>query len=151
MDHELCEKISWTNSVAFLVLKINQVKSTFHFAGLEDGDLLRYKELFAFNFCEMSWGFKYLGYFLKAEKNSVKDWRWLLEKFENRINHWCNRWLTLGGRCILVKVVLETQAVFWMALAAVPSAILIKIHKLIFEFLWTGGRKESGIHLCSWA
>jgi len=71
-------------------LKINQVKSTFHFTGLEDWEMMSYKELFSFNFCEMGQGFKYMGYFLKAGKNSVEDWRWLLIKFEKRINHWCN-------------------------------------------------------------
>jgi hypothetical protein len=101
-------------------------------------------------YVRLTLGFKYLGYFLKAGKTLLKtgDGYWL--KFESRIKHWCNRWLTLGGHCILVKVVLETQAVFWMALAAVPATILINIRKLIFDFLWTGGRKESGIHLCSW-
>jgi hypothetical protein len=28
--------------------------------------------------------------------------------------------------------------------------VLTKIRKLIFDFLWMGGRKEHGIHLCSW-
>jgi hypothetical protein len=82
-----------------------------------------------------SLGFKYLGYFLKANRTFFEHWRWLLIKFESRIKHWCNRWLTLGGRCILVKAVLETQLVFWMALVAVSVAVLTKIRKLIFDSL----------------
>jgi hypothetical protein len=58
--------------------------------------------------------------------------------------------LTLGGRCILVKVVLESQAVFWMTLAAVPTSVLSKIRQMIYDFLWMGGRKDHGIHLCNW-
>jgi hypothetical protein len=131
-------------------LRINHNKSTFHYARLEDADLVSFNELFAYNFMELALGFKYLGYFLKADRTFFEDWRWLLIKFENRITHWCNCWLTLGGRCILVKVVLETQSVFWMALATIPVAVLTKIHKLIFNFLWTVGRKELVIHLCSW-
>jgi hypothetical protein len=91
-----------------------------------------------------------LGYFLKADRTFFEDWRWLLIKFESRIKHWCSHWLTLGGRCILVKVVLETQSFFWMALVVVPIAVLTKIRKLIFDFLWMGGHKEHVIHLCSW-
>jgi hypothetical protein len=79
-------------------LKINHSKSTFHHAGLEDVDLASFKDLFTFNFMELALGFKYLGYFIKAEKTYFEDWRWLLIKFEKWIKHWCNRWLTLGGR-----------------------------------------------------
>ena len=90
------------------------------------------------------------GYYLKAKKTTFEDWRWLIIKFEHRIKHWCNRWLTLGGLCTLAKTVLETQSVYWMALAAVPVSVLYKICKLIFYFLWMGGGKIDGIHLYSW-
>jgi hypothetical protein len=83
-------------------------------------------------------GFRYLGYFLKEEKLKFEDWRWLLSKIENKIGHWCNRWLSLGGRFILIKSVLESQSVYWMALAAVPNSVLNKIHQMIFDFLWSG-------------
>jgi hypothetical protein len=52
---------------------------------------------------ELSEGFRYLGYFIKVEKTSFEDWRWLIIKFENMIKHWCNRWLSLRGRCTLAK------------------------------------------------
>ena len=84
----------------------------------------------------MSVGFRYLGYFLKAEKSTFEDWRWLIVKFEKRINQWCNRWLTIGGRLILTKYVHQTQSVYWMALPAVPAYVLLRIHMLIFDFLW---------------
>jgi hypothetical protein len=90
---------------------------------------------------ELIKGFRYLGYFIKEEKTTFEDWRWLIIKFENRIKHWCNQWLTLGGWCTLAKTVLETQSVYWMALAAVPTSVLSRIRKLIFEFLWWGVEK----------
>jgi hypothetical protein len=122
-------------------LKVNLNKYTFHHVGLQGEYLARFKDIFPYNFMELSGGFRYLGYFIKAEKNSFEDWRWLIIKFEKRIKHWCNCWLTLGGRCTLAKVVLKTQSVFWMALTAVPISVLTKIRKLIFDFLWTGNRK----------
>ena len=74
----------------------------------------------------------------------------MLIKFEKRINQRCNRWLTLGGRYILVKSVLETQSIYWMALVAVPVPVLTKIRKLMFDFLWAGGGSKQRIHLCNW-
>jgi hypothetical protein len=50
----------------------------------------------------------------------------------------------------LIKVVLEGQAVYWMALAAIPATVLTKLRKLIFNFLWSGCSDHSRQHLCNW-
>jgi hypothetical protein len=92
-----------------------------------------------------------LGYTLKDDRFKAEDWDWLLSKYENRINHWCNRWLTLGGRLVLVKAVLESQPVYWLALANIPSSVLHRIRQVIFNFLWNGNRKRKGFHLCKLA
>jgi hypothetical protein len=68
-------------------LQINIRKSTFHHSGLEVVDLASLKDLFSFNFSDLTTGFKYLGYFIKAQKSTFKDWRWLLKKFDKRIKH----------------------------------------------------------------
>lgn len=113
---------------------------------LVHGELLeQFRTLFSYNFEELSVGFGYLGHHLKAEKITFEEWRWLIIKFEKMIN----RWLILGGRYIFAKMVLETQSVYSMALAAVSIFVLSKIHKLIFDFIWLGGGKTQGIHLCS--
>jgi hypothetical protein len=57
----------------------------------------------------------------------VNDWKWLIIKVEQRISNLCHRWLTLGGRFILVKSILESIPVFWLSLAKVPKSILDKI------------------------
>jgi hypothetical protein len=115
-------------------LKISPQKSTFHFNGIQGDTLEMFRTMFSFNFEDLSVGFRYLGYHLKYEKSLFEDWRWLLIKFEKRIKQWCNRWLTLGGRYTLAKSVLETQSVYWMALAAVPVSVLSKIANLFFIF-----------------
>ena len=90
-----------------------------------------------------------MGFFIKANRYSKFDWLWLLDKFESRIHHWCNKHLSLGGRYVLIKVVLESLPVYWMALTKFPATILSSIRKLIFSFLWTGS-KLTGYHLCNW-
>jgi hypothetical protein len=125
-------------------------KSTFHYSGLSEVDLDSYKNIFLYNFLETSVGLRYLGFFLKPDCYKVADWRWLLIKFEKRIGHWCNRWLSLGGRFVLIKSILESQEVYWMALAAIPVTILNRIRQLIFTFLWSGGSEKKHLHLCSW-
>jgi hypothetical protein len=131
-------------------LQINATKSTIHYSRLTEVDLDMYKNIFSYNFLEISIGLRYLGYFLKPDCYKVVDWRWLLIKFEKRIAHWCNRWLSLGGRFVLIKSVLESQTVYWMALAAIPGTVLKRIRQLIFSFLWMGGSENKHLHLCRW-
>jgi hypothetical protein len=106
-------------------LQINFDKSTFHHSGLDDVEL-EVSRYFCLQFHGFDDRFQVSGLFYQSAEIDFEDWRWLLKKFDKRIKHWCNRWLTLGGRCILVKAVLESQAVYWMALAAVPAYVLQK-------------------------
>jgi hypothetical protein len=101
-------------------LRINVQKSTFLHTGVQQETLDELNVLFNFDFKDLSEGFKYLGYFLKPDSYKAEDWRWLIEKFDFRINHWCNRLLTLGGRYVLVKAILESLPVYWLALAHIP-------------------------------
>jgi hypothetical protein len=131
-------------------LLINAQKTSFYQFGMQQQVLDSLKEIFLYSINNLTLGFKYLGYILKDDRFKEEDWNWILSKYENRISHWCNRWLTLGGRLVLVKVVLEIQSVYWLALTNIPSLVLHRIHQVVFNFLWDGKRKIKGFHLCHW-
>jgi len=131
-------------------LKINENKTTFLQHGVQQQDLEILQANFHFNFVDLSSGFRYLGYFLKIDRYKTKDWNSLIDMYEAQINHWCNRQLSIGGHCVLIKVVLESQPVYWLALANLPSSILQKIRQLIYEFMWSGCNKKKKFHLCAW-
>jgi hypothetical protein len=78
------------------------------------------------------------------------DWSCLLIKIEKKISDWCYKWLSLGGRIIMLKAVLESQSIYWMAVELIPKFIINQIHKMCFNFLWNGNNTTSHIHLCSW-
>jgi len=59
-------------------------------------------------------------------------------------------WLSLEGRFTLIKVILEVQVVYWMALAAIPASILTKLCKLIYKFLWSSFSDHHRQHLYNW-
>ena len=61
---------------------------------------------------DFSSGFNYLGYFIKPSGYNVKDWLWLIKKFENRISHWSYRLLSMGGRLVLIRAVLTSPPVY---------------------------------------
>ena len=63
-----------------------------------DEDLLRsISSILPYKFDFLNKGFVYLGYFLKPSGYLIKDWHWLVKKFEKRISNWTNRFLSLGG------------------------------------------------------
>jgi hypothetical protein len=119
-------------------LCINFTKSTTHYWGLNEAELCSLKASIPFSFVDLSQGFRYLGYHLKPGAAKSEDWCWLVVKFERKISFWCNKWLSLGGRYVLVKSMLEILSVFWMSLERIPCNILTKLHRLSFNFLWSG-------------
>jgi hypothetical protein len=131
-------------------LVINIQKSILLHSGVDPENLQSIKEFLLYPCKDLALGFKYLGYFLKYESYKIEDWKWLIDKFETRINHWCNKWLTLGGRYVLIKAVLESLPVYWMTLAHISLSVLHKIHRLSFSFLWSGIKNKHRYHLCSW-
>jgi hypothetical protein len=131
-------------------LEINVHKSVFLVSNAQETLQTKLKELFGIESLELSEGFTYLGYYIKSSTYTKKDWIWLSGKFEGRIHNWRNRLLFMGGRYVLIKAVLESLPVFWMALAHIPASVLKTLRQLIFTFLWTGNKKNKGFHLSRW-
>jgi hypothetical protein len=97
-------------------LKVNLDKLTVHFSGLEEADLIPFKQLLPYKFTALDKGFMYLGYFLKVGHQNIEDWKWLITKLEKRISHWSFRWLSLGVRFTPCKAVLEkTPRIFFLS------------------------------------
>jgi hypothetical protein len=132
-------------------LEINLQKSIFLFSNIQASSLSDITALFGIKALELDKGFSYLGFLLKSSRYSCKDWHWLLDKFNSKIQHWCNKFLSLGGRFVLIKSILESLPVYWMALAHIPASILKSLRQLIFSFLWSGSKTNKGFHLCNWA
>jgi hypothetical protein len=131
-------------------LIINIQKSTLLHAGVDPGSLQRINDTLGYPCKDLSLGFKHLGYLLKPRSYKSLDWQWLIDKFESRINHWCNKWLTLGGRLVLIKVVLESLPVYWLTLAHISISVLHILRRLSYDFLWSGSKSKKRYHLCNW-
>ena len=56
----------------------------------------------------------------------------------------------MGGRLVLIRVVLSSIPVYWMSLVLIPSSILDKLRKVIFSFLWGSSVKNKKYHLVDW-
>ena len=120
------------------------------FNNIEEGILNRISGSLSFKYDHISSGFNCLGYFLKPLGYLVKDWYWIIKKFEKRIQHWSFRLLSIEGRLVLIKAVLISFPVYWMALVHVPKSILDKLRSLIFSFLWGSSADSKKYHLVDW-
>lgn len=130
-------------------MEINYEKSCFYSMGdALDPDIYTLFPVLYHHFDE---GLTYLGYRLKPNCYRSGDWLWLIERIEHRIGVWCYRSLSLGGRLILIKSVIESMPVYWMTLHKIPKAVLNHIRKLAVSFLWSGNHSEEKIHLVKWS
>jgi hypothetical protein len=61
-------------------LQVNSTKTTMHFEGLSETELLPFRSFLPFTFTALHTGFKYLGFHLKTGPQRVADWSWLINK-----------------------------------------------------------------------
>ena len=111
-------------------------KSYFLYQNVDVDIINKIAEFLPFKMEPLTGGFKYLGYRLKPLGYHTSDWRWMIELFEKKIQNWTYRYLSLGGRVVLIKVVLTGLAVYWFAWDRCPKSILNVPRKTIFSFLW---------------
>ena len=125
-------------------MKINNDKSTLYFSCMEESEIVTLQNIFTFIVDKIVNGMKYLGFHLKPCRYLLKDWDWLIINVENRINNWSFRWLSEGGKLILIKAVLEAIPVYWMHFW-ILLGIIEKIRKLCFKFLWSSKLNALGL------
>ena len=131
-------------------MRINSDKSCFLYHNFDDTCLNDFRAALPYKMLPIQSGITYLGYQLKPLNYRVADWFWLLQKFEKRINHWAYKYLSLGGRLVLVNAVLSSIPVYWMGLAPLPCTILKKLRRSLFNFLWGSTESSFKYHLSIW-
>lgn len=131
-------------------MKISDNKSIIMFYGIHEEFHKQITTLFNFTLQDLDKGLKYLGYFLKHNDYRVDDRKWLIQNIEKRISNRCFRWLSLGGKLILVKSISEGMYVYSLSLAHIPSSILQIFKRRVFSFLSSSEKPKDGFHLVKW-
>ena len=110
--------------------------------GLNEEEEEKLNLIFPFSIKEMEQKFKYLGFHLNPNNYKKANWYCLLKKIKKIIRHWKHKFLSLGGRYILVKLVLESIHVYWLSLAWIPKSILTLVKSRIFIFCGQETKKK---------
>lgn len=87
-------------------MEVSLSKSCFYSQNIEGDVMNMIASFLPFKFSSLGNGFRYLGFFLKPSGYRIKNWHWLVEKFEKRINHWTFGLLSIGSRLTLLKAIL---------------------------------------------
>lgn len=88
-------------------LLINKEKSYLIAYHVEDIEVKIIVDLLGIKVKPLPKGFKYFGFYQKTYNYRRSDWNRILKKFERKLSRWENKWLSLGGRMIMNKAVLQ--------------------------------------------
>ncbi|XP_021979674.1 uncharacterized protein LOC110875780 [Helianthus annuus] len=90
--------------------------------------------------------FKYLGLKVGANMNRISNWQPVFETFRNRLAKWKSRLLSIGGKVVITKSVLESLPTYYFSLYRAPKKIISDLEAMIRKFLWGGSSEERKLH-----
>lgn len=73
-----------------------------------------------------------------------------MERVERRLVGWKVKFLSIGGRIILIQAVLSNLPVYFMLLYRCPMSVVNRLEKLRRDFLWQGNESKKKYHLVEW-
>ena len=117
-------------------LKINFLKSSLIGVNVRE----EFMEM-AYNFLNCSMGsisFNYLGLLIGANGRSMSTWEVLVETLDRRLNMSGHKYISFGGRIVLLNSVLNSIPIFYLSFLKMPVKVWKRIVRIQREFLWGG-------------
>lgn len=81
--------------------------------------------------------FSYLGLPIGANPRKLSTWNPVVEKVKRILLSWNSKYISLGGRVILLKSVLHSLPIYFLSLFKAPKGIIFVLESL-FENLLCG-------------
>jgi hypothetical protein len=81
---------------------------------------------------------KYLGLSLHWKKPSHRVWKHLIDKINNKLPTWKGKFLSLGGRLVLLNSVISAISLYYFTLFKISVWVFHKIDQIRKLFLWSG-------------
>lgn len=93
---------------------------------------------------------KYLGFPLFSTRLVYRDCKEVVERVQDRIGNWKNKFLSFAGHLQLVQYVISSMHVYWSSVFILPTRIILDIEQLMRGFLWCQGDMRRGKAKVSW-
>jgi hypothetical protein len=89
--------------------------------------------------------FVYLRLLIGGDPRRLSFWNPVVHKIQSRLAGWKSRFLSFGGRLVLLKFVLSSLPVYAISFFKAPSGIIFSIESLLTNFFWGGSEDKRRI------
>jgi len=86
--------------------------------------------------------FVYLGMPIGGNARRLSFWDPLINRIKARLSGWKSKYLSLGGRLVLLKSVLSSLPVYALSFFKAPASIVSSIESFLNCFFFGGGRDD---------
>lgn len=95
-------------------------------------------------------GGKYLGLPEQFDKKKSELFHYIVEKVREKTQGWSKKFLSQGGKDVLLKAVALVMPVYSMNLFKLTKEICEEINGILARFWWSKGNEEKGMHWFAW-
>ena len=107
-----------------------------------------YTDLFGCNAGE--YPFRYLGIPMHHRQLLNSEWHKVEERFEKKLSCWKAKYLSYGGRLVLLNSVLSSLPMFMMSFFEIPKGVLKNLDHFRSRFFWQGSSDKHKYRLAKW-
>jgi hypothetical protein len=93
---------------------------------------------------------KIYGIPMNYHKIRNSDWKITEMKFENNLSGWKGKLMSVGGRVVLINLVLTSLVMFMLSFFEVPRGVLEMIDYFRSRFFWQGENHKKKYRLARW-
>jgi hypothetical protein len=129
-------------------LKINFHKSEVFCYGAAREMEASYTSLFGCN--SGNYPFRYLGIPMHHRQLLNSEWSKVKERFQQKLSCWKAKYLSYGGRLVLLNSVLSSLPMFIMSFFEVPKGVLKNLDHFRSRFFWQGSAIKNKYRLAKW-
>jgi hypothetical protein len=94
--------------------------------------------------------FIYLGLPVGANPRRVSTWEPMIEALRKRLGVWSNKYVSLGGRIVLLNAVLNAIPIFFLSFMKIPIVVWKKVRRIQRDFLWGNRSGTKRINWVKW-
>jgi hypothetical protein len=129
-------------------LKINFHKSEFFCYGAAKEMEEFYTSLFGCNIG--TYPFRYLGIPMHHSQLLDSEWKKVEERFEQKLSCWKAKYLSYGGKLVLLNSVLRSLPMFMMSFFEISKGVIKNLDHYRSRFFWQGSSQKRRYRLAKW-
>ena len=95
--------------------------------------------------------FLYPGLSIGGNPRRLAFWDPVVNTIKSRLSGWQSRFLSFGGRFVLLKSVLTSLPVYALSFFKAPSGIISIIESIFYKFFWGGSEDNRKIFWVAWS